>query len=80
MTKQNNSQNITNTAEKELFDIVTNLSRRLKIMPEDNSILLTYFNSSLKEWISENIGDIKKENDSALEVSTLSKILIKMKN
>ena len=47
MTKQNNSQNITNTAEKELFDIVTNLSRRLKIMPEDNSILLTYFNSSL---------------------------------
>lgn len=78
MTKQNNSQNITNTAEKELFDIVTNLSRRLKIMPEDNSILLTYFNSSLKEWISENIGDIKKENDSALEVSTLSKILIKI--
>ena len=46
MTKPNKAQNITNTVEKELFDIVANLSRRLKIMPEDNSILLTYFNSS----------------------------------
>lgn len=76
MTKQNNSQNITNTAEKELFDIVTNLSRRLKIMPEENSRLLTFFNLIIKDWISENIGDIKNEDDSSLEVSMLSEILI----
>ena len=65
-----------NDSKNNTFDIVTDLFNRLKIMPEENSRLLTFFNLIIKDWISENIGDIKNEDDSSLEVSMLSEILI----
>ena len=67
---------VLNDSKNNTFDIVTDLFNRLKIMPEENSRLLTFFNLIIKDWISENIGDIKNENDSSLEVSMLSEILI----
>lgn len=67
---------VLNDSKNNTFDIVTDLFNRLKIMPEENSRLLTFFNLIIKDWISENIGDIKNEDDSSLEVSMLSEILI----
>lgn len=67
---------VLNDLKNNTFDIVTDLFNRIKIMPEENSLLLTFFNSIIKDWISENIGDIKNEDDSSLELSMLSEILI----
>lgn len=67
----------TSREEKNAFDIIEKLYNRIKKMPTDCSLFMLFFNTEIKDWIEEYVGDIKEDNPNSLEVCNLSKIIIR---
>ena len=67
----------TSREEKNAFDIIEKLYHRIEKMPTDCSLFMLFFNTEIKDWIEEYVGDIKEDNPNSLEVCNLSKITIR---